>query len=140
MVTFADSHNKSNRWKNHFFQLLFVHSVNDVRQAEIHRSEPLLHDPSPFVAKIAIANLKKYKSPGCDLIAAELIQAEGEILRSEIHKLIKSISKKEDLLNHWKESIIVPIYKKGDQTVVIIVGYHYYQFHAKFYLISFSQS
>jgi hypothetical protein len=34
--------------------------------------------------------------------------------RSEIHKLINSILIKEELPDHRKESIIVPIYKKGD--------------------------
>ena len=34
----------------------------------------------------------------------------------EIHKLIISIWKKEKLREEWKESIIVPIHKKGDKT------------------------
>jgi hypothetical protein len=45
--------------------------------------------------EIAIANLKKYKSPGSDQIPAELIQAGGKILLSEIHKLINSVWNKE---------------------------------------------
>jgi hypothetical protein len=40
---------------------------------KIHAAEPLAPDPSPFEAEIAIANLKKYKSPGSDEIPAELI-------------------------------------------------------------------
>jgi hypothetical protein len=60
--------------------------------------------------------LKRYKSPGTDQIPAELIQAGGNALRSEIHKLINCIWNKEELPEHWKESIIVPIYKKGDRT------------------------
>jgi hypothetical protein len=47
---------------------------------------------------------------------AELIQAGGEILRSEIHKLIISILKKEELPDQWKETVIVPVHKKGDKT------------------------
>jgi hypothetical protein len=54
--------------------------------------------------------------PGSDHILSELIQAGGEILRSEIHKLINSIWNKEELPDHWKESIIVPFHKKGDKT------------------------
>jgi len=34
----------------------------------------------------------------------------------EIHELITSIWKKEKLSEEWKESIIVPIHKKGDKT------------------------
>jgi hypothetical protein len=33
-----------------------------------------------------------------------------------VHKLICSIWNKEELPQQWKESIIVPIYKKGDKT------------------------
>jgi hypothetical protein len=55
-----------NTWKNYFSQLLNVHRVSDVRQIEIHTAEPLVPDPSPFEVKIAIAKLKKHKSPGGD--------------------------------------------------------------------------
>jgi hypothetical protein len=60
--------------------------------------------------------LKKYKSPGSDQIPTELIQAGGEILLSEIHKLVNCVWNKEELPDQWKESIIVPIHKKGDKT------------------------
>jgi hypothetical protein len=58
--------------------------------------------------------LKSYKSPGSDQIPAELIQEGGEILRSKMHNLINSIWNKEELPDQWKESIIVPVYKKGN--------------------------
>jgi hypothetical protein len=60
--------------------------------------------------------LKKYKSPGSDQILAELIQAGGEMLLSEIHKFINYVWNNEELPDQWKESIIVPICKKGDKT------------------------
>jgi hypothetical protein len=37
--------------------------------------------------EVAIGKLKRYKSLGADQVPAEMIQAEGETLRSEIHKL-----------------------------------------------------
>ena len=40
----------------------------------------------------------------------------GRIICSEFHKLNNSIWNKEELLEEWKEPIIVPIYKKGDKT------------------------
>jgi hypothetical protein len=71
--------------------------------------------------------LKKYKSPGSEQIPAELIQTGGETLWSEHRKHINSIWNKEELPDQWKESIIVPIHKKGTKTdFVIIVGYHCY--------------
>jgi hypothetical protein len=63
-----------------------------------------------------MAKLKKYKSPGSDQILTELIQARGEIVLPAIHKLINSIWNKEELPDQRKESIIVPIHKKGDKT------------------------
>jgi hypothetical protein len=44
-----------------------------------------------------------------------VIKAGGRTICSEIHKLNNSIWNKEKLLEEWKESIIVPIYKKGDK-------------------------
>jgi hypothetical protein len=76
-------------------------------------AEPLVPGPSRLEVEIAIAKLKKYKSPGSDQIPSELIQAGGETLLSEIHKLINSVWNKEELPDQWKESIIVPIHKKG---------------------------
>jgi hypothetical protein len=54
--------------------------------------------------------------PGSDEIPAELVQAGGEILHSEIHKLINSVWIKEELPDQLKESIIVPVYKKDNKT------------------------
>jgi hypothetical protein len=65
--------------------------------------------------KCAIAKLEKYISSDSDQIPAELIQAGGEILLSAIHKLINSVWNKEELLNQWKEYIIVPVHKKRDK-------------------------
>jgi hypothetical protein len=115
----ADSQNILNRWKNYFSQLLNVHRVSDVRQIQIHTAEPLVPDSCPFDIEIAIAKLKKYKSPGSDKIPAELIQAGGETLRSELHKRINSIWNKEELPDQWKESIIIPIYKKVIKLTVV---------------------
>jgi hypothetical protein len=69
-----------------------------------------------LVFEIAIAKLKKYKSPGSDQIPAELIQAGGETLLSLIHKLINSVWNEEQLPDEWKESIIAPIDMKSDKT------------------------
>jgi hypothetical protein len=60
--------------------------------------------------------MKRYKSPGIDKIPAELIKAGGSKICSEIHKLIMSIWNKEELPDQWKESVAVPVYKKGDKT------------------------
>jgi hypothetical protein len=83
-----------------------VNNVSDARQIEVYTAEPLVPGPSHFEAEIAIAKLKKYKLPG----------GSDQILAEMIHKLINSIWNKEELPDQWKESIIVPVHKKGDKT------------------------
>jgi hypothetical protein len=112
----ADPHKILNRWKNYFCQLLKVHGAGGVRQTEMHTAEPFVPEPSSSEVEVAIGKLKRYKSPGVDRIPAELIQAGGESLLSEIHKLMKLIWNKEELPHQWKESIVVPIHKKGNKT------------------------
>jgi len=110
----ADSHSIVARWRNYFFQLFNVHGVKDVGQAEIHTAEPLGPEPSASEFEMAIDKLKSHKSSGIDQIRAELIKAGCRTICLEIHKLITSIWK-EKLPEKWKESITVPIHKKGDK-------------------------
>jgi phage tail protein X len=113
----VDSHSILARWKNCFSQILNAHGVNDVRQAKTHAVELLVPEPSVSEIELAIHKLKSHKSPGIDQIPAEMIKAGGRIIRYEIHKLIISIWNKEELPEEWKESIIVPIYKKRNKTL-----------------------
>ncbi|KAJ4429975.1 hypothetical protein ANN_22179 [Periplaneta americana] len=114
----ADCHSILNRWKNYFEQLLNIHrpSRNDRDEIQIQTAEPFIPEPTLSEVEIAIENLKKYKSPGIDQIPAELIQEGGSVLSSEIYKLVLAIWEKEIVPKQWKESIIVPIFKKGDKT------------------------
>ena len=112
----ADYHRILARWRNCFSQILNVHGVNDVRQTEIHTAERPVPEPSASETELAIEKLKSHKSPGIDQIPAELIKAGGRTIYWEIHKLIISVWNKEGLLEEWKESIIVPIYKKNNKT------------------------
>jgi len=112
----ADSHIIVARWRKYFSQLFNVHGVKDVGQAEIHTAEPLVTEPSASEIELATDKLKSHKSPGIDQIPAELIKARGRTICLEIRILIISIWKKEKLPEKWKESIIVPIHKKGDKT------------------------
>jgi hypothetical protein len=56
----ADSHSILPRWRNHFFQLLNVHGVNDVRQTEIHTAEPLVPESSASEVQMAIEKLQTH--------------------------------------------------------------------------------
>jgi hypothetical protein len=73
-------------------------------------------EPSAFEFEVYIENLRTHKLPGFDQIPAELIKARGKIIRYEIYELIISIRNEEEMPEEWKESIIVPVYKKGNET------------------------
>ena len=45
-----------------------------------------------------------------------MIKVGSRAICFEIHKLINLIWNKEELPGEWKESVYVPIYKKGDKT------------------------
>ena len=111
-----------------------LHGVSDVRQAEIRTAEPLVSEPSGLEVELAIEMLLSHKSPGIDQIPADLIKAGGSTIRCAIHnKLIIANWNKEELPGQWKESIIVPIHKKGDETDCNTIGaYHFCQLRTKF--------
>jgi hypothetical protein len=95
---------------------LNVHRLSDVRQKEILSREILTSESISLEAEVAVANFKEYKSSGINQIPGKLIQARGEILNSEIHKLINSVWNKEEISKRWKKSLIVPFDKQDDKT------------------------
>jgi hypothetical protein len=80
---------------------------------EIHTAEC---EPSASEVELATEKPKSHTSPGVDQIPAELFKAGGRTFGGEIYKLIISIWNEEELPDEWKESNIVPIYKKGGKT------------------------
>jgi hypothetical protein len=131
----AYPHKNLNRWKNFFCQVLNVHGACGVRQTEMHTAEPFVPEPGASEVEAPIGKTKGiHHIPLINHIPSEVIQAGVETLRSDIHKLIKFIWNKELPLQR-KESIVVPIHKKGDKklTAIIIEAYHCCQLHTTFY-------
>jgi hypothetical protein len=54
---FADSSSIMAMWRNYLSQILNVHGVSDIRQAEIHTAEPLVHEPRVLEVELAIEKL-----------------------------------------------------------------------------------
>jgi hypothetical protein len=108
-----------------------VHNVNDVRQIEVYMAEPLVPGQSRLKVEIAIAKLKNYKSPGSDQIPAKLIQAGDKLLLSAVHKLFGI---RKNCLISGRSLLLYQFTKNVTKlTAIIIVGYHCYQHHTKFY-------
>jgi len=58
------------------------------------------------------ANTQNVKAPGVDQILAEVIQAGGNTLTSEIHELINSVWNNEEMPQQWKEYTVAHIYTR----------------------------
>jgi hypothetical protein len=80
----ADFHSVVSRRKKYFCRLLKVFGVNFDKQTEVHITESLIYEPSPFEFGIAIRKFKNYKSPDIHNISAEMIKKGGDmcVLRS----------------------------------------------------------
>ena len=65
--------------------------------------------------KKAIRNLKNNKAAGTDGIHLELIKYIGNKLLNRKHKLVRQILEEQRISEKWKETTIVPIYKRGDR-------------------------
>jgi hypothetical protein len=65
---------------------------------------------------MAIERLKRHKSLGIDHIPAEMIEAGGKIIYSEIHEIITSVWNKEKLPEEWMRPIILSVFTKVDKT------------------------
>jgi hypothetical protein len=128
----ANSHNILNTWTNYFCQLLNVRGVNDVRQTEMHTAEPLAPERNSFDVEIAIEKLKRYKSPGIDQIPAEMIQAGGDTLRSDMHKLILFGITKNYHISGRNLLLYLFVKRVIKLTALIIEECGYYQLRTKF--------
>jgi hypothetical protein len=94
-------------------QPLNVHGII-IRQTEIHKPKSLAIEASSSQVETATENLKRYKSPGFDQILVKPVQAGGKTCYG-LHRLTNSVWNKKELQKQWKESDIVPIYKKSDK-------------------------
>lgn len=111
-----DSKSRVERWKDYFVNLLNGTAPNNPIHTQVFQgAEPLVQKISHEEFETAIAGLKNWKAPGSDGIAAELIKYGGKILHHSLFKLCNKIWDEEQLPIMWKEAIIVPLHKKGDQ-------------------------
>jgi hypothetical protein len=65
---------------------------------------------------MSVGKLKRHKLQGIDQIPRKLITAGGRTFHFEVNNLNNSICHKQKSPDQWKESVIVPSYKKGDET------------------------
>jgi hypothetical protein len=134
----ADPQNVLNRWKIFFNQVLNAHDVHDVRQMDIPTAELLVPEPSLIEVKIAIGELKNYKTPGTDQIPTELIKAGRRhyVLRYTDLFVVHGIRR--NCHSSGRYLLLHQFIKRVIRLIVIIVEESpSYQLPTKFYLTFF---
>lgn len=112
----GDPQGKAQRWAQYFEELLSS-NVNEIEEQAIEWGQNGEQVEVPTEEEILeeIRNLKNFKSAGENGIPAEIFKYGGEGLQKRICKLIQKIWKEEKMPEGWKNSIICPMYKKGDK-------------------------
>jgi len=106
---------KAEIWKDYFDKLPITDEPKElikIGNREINEVEVELTIDD---VKKTMRNLKNYKLAGTDGIHPELIKYGGNKLLNRIYELVRQIWEEERTPEEWKETIIVPIYKKGDR-------------------------
>jgi hypothetical protein len=83
---------------------------------EKHTADLRVLKLSNFEVETSAEKLKRYMSPGTDQIPTEVVQVGGETLHSKMHNFINTIWNMEEICQQQKESVSIPIYRKGDKT------------------------
>jgi hypothetical protein len=74
---------------------------------------------------MAIGNLKRHKSARTDQIPAELINARGRMICSEIHKVVNSSGRRRNCLSSGRsQTLYLFIQSAIKQNIVIMEAYH----------------
>ena len=104
---------KAEIWKEYFEKLLnkiepkkFL-KIGNREINEVELEELTIED-----VKKAMRNLKNNKATGTDGIHPELIKYIGNKLLKRIYELVRLLWEEKRIAEEWKETIIVPIYKR----------------------------
>ena len=104
------------KWKEYFDKLLNTEEPKEIikignrENNEVEVKELPIED-----VKKAMRNLKNNKAARTDGIHLELIKYGGDKLLNRIYELVRQIWEEERIFEEWKETIIVPVYKKVDR-------------------------
>lgn len=115
-----DQYSILNRWKEHFEDLLNQDSIIDEQVYDILKQAPINEElgspPTLDEVMHAVNQAKRHKASGPDGIPAEALKEGGEELTRHIHELIVKIWSTEEMPPDFRDSLVVPIFKKGDRT------------------------
>ena len=109
---------KAQRWREHFQSVLNGNEPNEVHTFEEYLGEDLQVDVENITydeVSRAVHKLKNNKSPGEDLISAEMLKATtvgGGV--EKLHNLLRLVWESEICPEEWKRGTIIKLPKKGN--------------------------
>ena len=109
------------RWKVYFEELFNVE--NDVEDKNDESDVKVTEDgkqsvcPTKEEVTKAVASLKSFKAAGPDGIMAEVLKAGGEPVVDWILRILRKVWHEEQIVDEWRTSTIVPLFKKGEADV-----------------------
>jgi len=107
---------KAEIWKEYFDKLLNIEEPRElIKKVNKEICAVEVEELAIEHVKKAIRNLKNNKAAGTDAIHLELIKYGGNKLLNRMYELVRQIWEEERLPEEWKETIIVPIHKRGDR-------------------------
>jgi len=109
---------KAEIWKEYFDKILNTEEPRELIKKgnkEIGEVEVEVEELTTEYVKKVIRNLKNNKAAGTDGIHPELIKYGGDKLLNRMYEVVRQIWEEERIPEEWKETIIVPIHKRGDR-------------------------
>lgn len=100
-------------WEQFLRKYFSQTDISNIQSDTLSSHLPIWPDTDPEEIVDLIAKLKTDKAPGPDLIPAEAIKQHPIWWAKILAKIFDAINATGQIPTSWKESIIIPIYKKG---------------------------
>ena len=105
----------SNRWKEHFSELLNRKSQVDPAALERIQQRPKvdsLNDlPTLEEVQTSISKLNLGKAAGKDGLFSEIFRFGGDHIAVVMHAVISDVWEKDEVPKDWRDAIMIPLYK-----------------------------
>jgi len=103
-------------WKEYFDKSLNMEEPRElIKKGNKEIGEVEVEELTIEDVKKPIRKLKNNKAAGTDGIHPELIKYGGDKLLNRMYDLVRQIWEEERIPEEWKETITVPIHKRGDR-------------------------
>ena len=107
---------KAEIWKEYFEKWLNTEEPKElIKKGNKEINEVEVEELTIEDVKKAISNLKNNKVAGTDGIYPEFIKYRGNKLLNRMYELVRQFLEEERIPEEWKETIIVPVHKRGDR-------------------------